>query len=171
MKPLQKVGAIIGAVTSGQVDAWVIQPSIGKRLVAEGAAQPIGVYAEYDPNYQVTAIFTSTEIAENERDQTEAFLRALSHGVADYNAAFVDKTAAAEEVDALIDIVHKYVNVDVERAEFAASLTDGAMRINQGSALAVSSIQAQLDWMQAEGLVSEDIDIGMLVDPSYVDSK
>lgn len=171
MKPLQKVGAIIGAVTSGQVDAWVIQPSIGKRLVNEGAAQPIGTFADYDPVYQVTAIFTSTGIAENERDQTEAFLRALSHGVADYNAAFVDKTAPADEVDALIDIVHKYVNVDVERETFAASLTEGSMRINQGLALAVSSIEAQLDWMQAEGLVSEDIDIGMLVDPSYVETK
>jgi NitT/TauT family transport system substrate-binding protein len=171
MKPLQKVGAIVGAVTSGQVDAWVMQPSIAKRLVTEGTVKKIGVFSDYDPVYQVTAIFTSTDIAEGEREQTEAFLRALSRGVADYNAAFVDKTATAEEADALIDIVHSYVNVDTPRDEFAPSLTEGAMRINEGLALAVSSIQAQLDWMQAEGLVSDEIEIGMLVDDSYVDTK
>ena len=35
-KPLQKVGAIIGALKSGQIDAWSIVPHIAKALVAEG---------------------------------------------------------------------------------------------------------------------------------------
>lgn len=171
MKPLQKVGAIIGAITSGQVDAWVIQPSIGRKLVDQGAAHEIGKFSDYDPDYQVTAVFTSTEIAENERAQTEAFLRALSHGVADYNAAFVDKTATREEADALIDIVHKYVSADVERDTFASDLINGSMRINEGLALSADSIEAQVEWMKSEGLVSDDIETGMLVDPSYVETK
>lgn len=170
MKPLQKVGAIIGAVSSGQVDAWVIQPSIGNKLVAEGAAHNIGAFSDYDPNYQVTAVFTSTEIATNEHAQTEAFLKALSRGVADYNAAFVNKTATAEETDELIDIVHKYVNTDVDRETFAKGMNNGSMRINEGLALSLSSITSQVDWMKSEGLVSGDITVDMLVDPSYVET-
>lgn len=170
MRPLQQVGAIVGALTSGQIDAWAIQPSIGNRLVREGAAHQIGSVSDYDPSYQVTAIFTSTEIAANEREQTEAFLRALSRGVADYNAAFVDKTASQEDVDALIDIVHGYVNSDTARDTFARSLTEGSMRINEGLSLSTTSVQAQLEWMQAEELVSGDITLEMLVDSSYVET-
>jgi NitT/TauT family transport system substrate-binding protein len=41
-KPLQKVGAIIGALKSGQIDAWTIVPHIGKALAKGGAVQIIG---------------------------------------------------------------------------------------------------------------------------------
>ena len=171
MKPLQKVGAIVGALTSGQVDGWVIQPSIAKRLIDEGAAHEIGSFSDYDPSYQVTAIFTSTGIAEGEREQTEAFLRALSKGVADYNAAFVDKTANDDEVSELTGIVHQYVSVDVPDERFAKDMSEGSMRINEGLSLSTTSLQSQLDWMQGEGLVSDEITLEMLVDPSYVDTK
>ncbi|MEJ6396013.1 ABC transporter substrate-binding protein [Gymnodinialimonas sp. 2305UL16-5] len=168
MRPLQKVGAIIGALTSNQIDAWVIQPSIANRMIAEGSAQRIGDFSSYDPSYQVTAVFTSTEIATNERGQTETFLRALARGVADYNAAFVDKTADTSEVEELIELVHQYVNVDTPRETFALSLTEGSMRINQGLTLSTTSVGDQLRWMQSEGLVDAEITLDMLVDPSYV---
>ena len=171
MRPLQKVGAIIGALTSDQIDAWVIQPSVANRMISEGAARKIGDFSEYDSNYQVTAVFTSTDIATNERAQTESFLNALMKGVADYNAAFVDKTAEAAEVDALIDIVHKYVNVDTPRETFASSLTEGSMRINEGLAMSTTSISDQLKWMQGEDLVDDAITLEMLVDSSYVSAK
>ncbi|RVV97522.1 ABC transporter substrate-binding protein [Mesobaculum littorinae] len=171
MKPLQKVGAIIGALSSGQVDGWAIQPSIGKRLVEEGAAHKIGDLSDYAPDYQVTAVFTSTGTAEGEREQTEAFLRALSHGVADYNAAFVDGTADEAEVTELTEIVHQYVSTDVDDARFAKDMAEGSMRINEGLSLSTSSLQSQLDWMQDEGLVSGDITLEMLVDPSYVETN
>ena len=171
MRPLQKVGAIIGALTSSQIDAWVIQPSVANRMIAEGAAKKIGDFSEYDPNYQVTAVFTSTSIAENEKAQTELFLKALARGVADYNAAFVDKTADAAVVDELIDIVHKYVNVDTPREAFAPSLTESSMRINEGLAMSTTSIANQLEWMQSEGLVDEAITLDMLVDSSYVSTN
>lgn len=171
MKPLQKVGAIVGALSTSQIDGWVIQPSIAKRLLDEGAAKQIGSFADYDPGYQVTAIFTSTDIAEGKREQTEAFLRALSKGVADYNAAFVDKTSDDAETAALTEIVHKYVSVDVPAERFAKDMSEGSMRINEGLSLSTSSLQAQIDWMQEEGLVSKDITLEMLVDPSYVETN
>jgi len=41
-KPLQKVGAIIGALRSGQVDAWNIVPHIAKPLASVGGIHIIG---------------------------------------------------------------------------------------------------------------------------------
>ena len=60
-KPLQKVGAIIGAIKSGQVDAWSIVPHIAKPLDKGGAVHIIGNVADYLPDYQVTVVFTSAD--------------------------------------------------------------------------------------------------------------
>ena len=40
-KPLQKVGAVIGALKSGQIDAWSIVPHIAKPLAGSGAVHII----------------------------------------------------------------------------------------------------------------------------------
>lgn len=168
MKPLQKLPALVGALGSGQIDAWVIQASVAGKMLAEGQAKKIGDFSRYDPHYQVTATFTSAERAGKQREQTQAFLSALSRGVADYNAAFVDKTAPAQQTAELIKMVHKYVNVDAPEAALAKSLTEGSMRINQGLALSLDSIKAQLEWMQAEKMVSDKVTLDMLVDKSYV---
>lgn len=171
LKPLQKVGAIVGALSTGQIDAWVIQPSIANKLIADGGAVKIGDYNAYDPDYQVTAVFTSTKTAEDDRDQTEAFLRALSKGVDDYNAAFVDKTAPEADVAAMVDMVHKYVSTDVPVAEFTPQMTEGSMRVNKGLALSTTSVGKQLKFLQDNKLVPDAITVDMLVDPSYVETR
>ncbi len=164
--PLQKVGAIIGAIKSGQVDAWSIVPHIAKPLAGSGAVHIIGNVADYIPNYQVTTVFTSTERATNERRMTEGFLAGFSKGVDDYAAAMIDGTA---DQDAMLDLIHKYVYVDRPREKAAPSIINGTMRLNRGAALNKASVQDQLSWFQSEGLVDADITIEQLVDPSYVE--
>lgn len=68
-KPLQKVGAIIGALKTGQVDAWSIVPHIAKPLAASGALHIIGNVSDILPNYQVTTIFTSTQNAQDKESR------------------------------------------------------------------------------------------------------
>jgi len=169
-KPLQKVGAIIGALKSGQVDAWSIVPHIAKALAGGGAVKVIGDVADYLPGYQVTTVFTSAENAANERAKTEAFLRAFSKGAADFNAALVDKTAGEEAAEEMVRLIHKYVYADRPYEKAAPSIRNGAMRINTGAALNMGSVQDQLDWFKAEGLVKDSVTIDTLVDPSYVEA-
>ncbi|MEP1521541.1 ABC transporter substrate-binding protein [Ascidiaceihabitans sp.] len=164
--PLQKVGAIIGAMKSGQVDAWSIVPHIAKPLAKAGAWHMVGNVSDYIPDYQVTTVFTSAKNAADERGMTESFLAGFSKGVDDYAAAMIDGTA---DQDAMIDLIHKYVYTDRERAKAAPSIVNGTMRINKGAALNIASIKDQLAWFQSEGLVDADISIEQLVDPSYVD--
>lgn len=170
-KPLQKVGAIIGAMKSGQVDAWSIVPHIAKPLDKGGAVHIIGNVADYLPDYQVTVVFTSADNAANKREPTEAFLRAFSKGAADFNAALVDKTEGDEAAEEMVKLVHKYVYTDRPYEKAAPSIRNGAMRISPDAAMNATSIQDQLDWFKAEKLVKESITFDTLVDSSYVDKK
>ncbi len=163
--PLQKVGAIIGAMKSGQVDGWSIVPHIAKPLAGSGAVHIIGNVADYVPDYQVTTVFTSAKNAADERGMTESFLAGYSKGVDDYAAAMIDKTA---DMDAMVDLIHKYVYTDRPREKAAPSIINGTMRLNTGAELNIASLQDQLGWFQSEGLVDEDITMEQLVDTSYV---
>ncbi len=165
--PLQKVGAIIGAMKSGQVDGWSIVPHIAKPLASAGAWHMVADVSDYIPDYQVTTVFTSSGNAANERGMTESFLNGFSKGVDDYAAAMIDNTA---DQDAMVDLIHKYVYTDRERAKAAPSIINGTMRLASGAALNMASVKDQLGWFQSEGLVDEDITIDALVDPSYVET-
>ncbi len=167
-KPLQKVGAIIGALKSGQVDAWSIVPHIAKPLAKSGKVHIIGNVADYLPDYQVTTVFTSAATAANQRNKTEAFLRAFSRGAADFNAALVDKTAGPEAAQEMVKLIHKYVYADRPYEKAKPSIVNGAMRINEGAAMNAASVRDQLDWFKAEKLVKDSVTFETLVDPSYV---
>lgn len=167
-KPLQKVGAIIGALKSGQIDAWTIVPHIAKPLAGSGAVHIIGNVSDYLPDYQVTTVFTSASNADKERARTEAFLRAFSRGADDFNAALVDRTAGAEAETAMVRLLHGYVYPDQDYEKASKSIINGAMRINAGAALNKGSVVDQIDWFKSEGLVKDSVTFDTLVDSSYV---
>jgi len=167
-KPLQKVGAIIGALKSGQIDAWSIVPHLAKALAGGGAVKIIGNVSDYIPDYQVTTVFTSAKNAAEERAMTQDFLTAFSKGVDDFNAAMVDKTMGKDAMNEMVDLIHKYVYADRPREKAAPSIINGSMRLNPGAALKVASVTDQLDWFKSEGLVDSDISFDTLVDTTYV---
>jgi len=167
-KPLQKVGAIIGALKSAQIDAWSIVPHIAKPLAESGAVHIIGDVATYLPDYQVTTVFTSAKNAESEQQMTQGFIGAYSKGVADYNDAMITKSGGEDGVMAMVDLIHQYVYTDRPREKAAPSIINGTMRLNEGAAMNVASIADQLSWFQSEGLVDADITLETLIDTSYV---
>jgi NitT/TauT family transport system substrate-binding protein len=81
----------------------------------------------------------------------------------------IDKTGGVDGVNEMVDLIHKYVYADRPREKAAPSIINGTMRLNKGAALNIASINDQLDWFKAEGLVDDDIDIDTLVDQSYVE--
>ena len=136
LRPLQKVGAIVAALKSGQIDSWAIVPHIAKALAKGGKIRIVGWVRDYAPDYQVTTVFTSA------------------------------KSAA----EATVRLIHKYVYTSRPFEKAAPSIRNGAMRLNKGARLNLSSIKAQLDWFKAAGLVKGDIGIDKLVDGSYVET-
>ncbi len=170
VKPLQKVGAIIGALKSGQIDGWSIVPHIAKVLVKGPSVKLIGKVSDYIPDYQVTTVFTSKKNAEQKKKLVTQFLIAFSQGGDDFNAALVDKTAGDAAAEAMIKLIHKYVYVDRPYDKAAPAIRNGAMRINRNARLNLSSVKDQLAWFKSENLVSKDITIDELVDPSFVET-
>ncbi|EFO29799.1 sulfonate ABC transporter, periplamic sulfonate-binding protein [Roseibium sp. TrichSKD4] len=170
-KPLQKVGAVIGALKSGQIDAWSIVPHIAKPLAGSGAVHIIGNVADYLPDYQVTTVFTSAKNAADEKALTKDFLGGFSKGVADYNATMIAKQSGEEGVNEMVDLIHKYVYADRPREKAAPSIINGTMRLNEGAALNMASVKDQLAWFQSEDLVSKHISLDTLVDASFVEAR
>lgn len=168
--PLQKVGAIIGALKSGQIDAWSIVPHIAKALAGSGAVHIIGDVADYLPDYQVTTVFTSAQNASNDRALVETFLAGFTRGVSDFNATMVEKSQGDAAIDEMVQLIHKYVYTDRPLEKAAPSIINGAMRINEGAAINVASVRDQLEWMQSAGLVDSAITIDTFLDTSYVDT-
>ena len=170
IKPLQKVPVIIGALKSGQIDAWTIVPHIAKALAKGDTVVSIGNVADYIPDYQVTTVFTSATNAADRKDLVKRFLAAFSKGADDFNAALVDKTAGAQAAEAMVKLIHKYVYTSRSYDKAAPSIRNGAMRINQNAKLNLSSIKDQLAWFQSEKLVPDSITIDKLVDTGFVET-
>jgi NitT/TauT family transport system substrate-binding protein len=143
-------------------------PHIAKALEKGGAVKIIGWINDYAPDYQVTTVFTSAKIAAENRDLANRFLAAFSKGAADFNAALVDKTAGEAVAEQTVKLIHKYVYASRPYEKAAPSIRNGAMRINEGAKLNLTSVKRQLDWFKSEGLVKQSMTIDRLVDTSFV---
>ncbi|HTZ36849.1 MAG TPA: ABC transporter substrate-binding protein [Stellaceae bacterium] len=168
LRPLQKVPVLIAALKTGQIDAWSIVPNIADTLTRDATAVEIGRIADYIANYQVTTVFTSAANAGGRRELVTRFLAAYSKGVADYNAAFVDKTMGREASAAIVAIIHDYVYSSLPLDKADPMIRAGAMRINPNARLNLGSVKDQLDWFAAEHLVPPGVTLAKLVDSSFV---
>ncbi len=171
LKALQKVPAIIGALKSGQIDAWSIVPHIAKGLDGSGGAKIIGDIADYIDGYQVTTIFTSTANVTDRPDLVKRFMAAYSEGIADFNASMVDKTGGEAATEEMTMLIHKYVYTDRPFEKAAGPIKAGSMRLQPNGKLNLASVQHQLDWFKAEGLVAGTITIDTLVDKSFAEME
>lgn len=171
LKPLQQVGAIVGSLSTGQIDAWSIVPDIGKTLINGPDVKKIGDVADYIPDYQVTVVFTSPKLIRDRAEIVKRFLRARARAVSDFNAALVDKRTDERTRDDVIKIIHKYVMADRPYEIAAPAILNGAMRISEKSALDAKSVADQLEWFKGEKLVPASVTFDMLVDTSFVHTR
>lgn len=170
LRPLQSVPNVIGALKSGQIDAWSIVPNIADALTRGPSVVQIGTIADYIPGYQVTVVFTSTANVTSKPKLVKRFLAAYEKGVNDYNAALVDRTMGPKETDEIVAMIHKYVYASMPLAKAGPRIRHGAMRINPGARMNLASIKDQLDWFKAEKMVPAGVTMHDLVDTSFVKS-
>ncbi len=165
--PLQKVGSMIAALKSGQVDAMIMVPHIAKSLVNNGDAKELGWLYDY-AEYQISALFTSVKNIEERRPMVEGFIRAYAKGIADFNRVMLAADADPAEKEEMTKIIHKYVYNDRPYEKAAPSIQAGAMNLNEGAALNKTDVAAQMQWFQDQGLVQSKLDVDKLVDDSFV---
>ncbi|WP_240453803.1 ABC transporter substrate-binding protein [Chachezhania antarctica] len=167
--PLQKVGSMVAALKSGQVDVMIMVPHIAKALVEAGAAKELGWLNE-SAEYQISTIITSVENIEENRDMVERFLRAYGKGIADMNRVMLSDDADPAEKEEITKMIHKYVYADRPYEKAAPSIQAGAMFLNDGAAVNKTDIAEQMQWFTEEGLVDSDLTVDQLVDTSFVQS-
>ena len=169
MVPLQKVGSMVAAVKSGQVDVLIMVPHIAKALAGAGAAHEIGWMNDY-AEYQISTMISSVDNIENNRDMVERFIRAYAKGIADMNRVFLSGDADPAEMEELTGMIAKYVAPDQPYEKAAKSIQTGAMYLNEGMALNKTDVAAQMKWFKDQKLVDSDLTVDELVDSSFVET-
>ena len=166
LRPLQQIGNMIAAVRTGQVDATMAIASMARPLADAGEVRIIGWVGDMVP-YQITALFTTARmIAEREAD-LHFFCDAYRHGVADYRAEFL--TPGTRASDAAVAQVRKYIFAS--DPEGPAKIRDGVGWYDEGAALDVADVKAQLGWFTEQNMVKGAIDPAAIIDTRFLPQR
>ncbi len=169
LRPLQQISNMVAAVRTGQVDATMAISSMATPLEASGEAKIIGWVGDYVP-YQITALFAPSATLQGRADELRKFCVAYRQGVAAYRAAFLNftdgKPVYGAQTDRAIAEISKYVFTGDPQA--AAKIKDGAGWYDEGAALDVADVRAQIAWFEEQGLVKQKVDPAEVIDTGYM---
>jgi NitT/TauT family transport system substrate-binding protein len=165
LRPLQQIGNMIAAVKTGQVDATMAIASQARPMVAAGEAKIMGWVGDWVP-YQITALFTTNKMIDTRADDLRAFCAAYRHGVADYRAAFL---LPGGDSDAAVADIRKFLfasNPDGPRL-----IREGVGWYDEGAALDVADVKAQLAWFTEENMVKGRINADDIIDTRFMPTR
>jgi len=162
LRPLQQIGNMVAAVRTGQVDATMAIASQARPVAASGEAHIIGWVGDLLP-YQITALFTTQAMIAERSADLRAFCAGYQKGVADYRAAFIDKTA--DTAPALAQI-RRYVFTSDPLGD--QKILEGIGWYDPGAALDVADVKAQLAWFTAQGMVKGEIKAEDIIDTRFL---
>ncbi len=173
LRAVQQVPNMIAAVSSGQVDATIAIASQARPLAANGQAHIIGWVGDIVP-YQITALFTTGRMIQQNPDALHHFASAYQRGVTDYRDAFLrrdasGKTVTDDKTDAAIVAITAYVFTGDPRAR--EKILNGAGYYDAGAALDVADVKEQLRSFKARDLVKGDADPDSLIDTRFLPAR
>ena len=173
LRPVQQIANMVAAVGSNQVDATIAIASMAKPLAASGQAHIIGWAGDVVP-YQITALFTTAQMIAQHADVLQRFARAYQRGVADYRAAFLrldpqGKPIVDDKTDAVIPLITAYVFTGDPNAR--EKIIGGVGYYDEGGALDVADVTAQLKWFKAQDLVKGDADPKSVIDTRFLPTR
>ena len=173
LRPLQQISNMVAAVRSNQVDATMAIASMARPLAAAGEAKIIGWVGDLIA-YQITALFANRAMLDGRRGDVAKFCRAYQRGVADYRAAFLNFDAQHRPIltpatDAAIADINRYVFIGDAGAR--AKILDGIGWYDEGAALDVADVKAQLAWFSAQGMVKGQINPDDIIDTGFMPQR
>ena len=140
--------------------------SMARPLAASGDVKIIGWVGDLLP-YQITALFTTKRMIDERADALRGFCAAYRHGVADYRAAFL--TPGASDAVAVAQL--RKIRVHVRSRTADARIREGIGWYDDGAALDVDDVKAQLAWFEAQGMVKGAIDPGDIIDTRFLPAR
>ncbi len=170
LRPLQTIGNMVAAVRTGQVDATMAIASMAKPIDAAGDAKIVAWLGDLVP-YQITAVFAPSGMTSGHAEALHRFAEAYRRGVADYREAFLRRGADGQPVrdaktDAAIGDIQKYVFAG--DANGPAKILEGVGYYDEGGALDVRDVEAQLRWFVEQGLVKQAGDPAEVIDTRFL---
>jgi len=173
LRPVQTVANMLAALSSDQVDATIAIASQAKPLAASGKAHILAWAGDVVP-YQLTAVFTTPAMIKQKPDLLRHFAAAYRKGVADYREAFLrigpdGHPIVDAKTNAVIPLLTKYVftgDPDARR-----KILQGVGYYDEGAALDVKDVQAQIAWFKAQGLVKGDAEPASMLDTQFLPTR
>lgn len=148
---LGKVGSIVAALQSGQIDGAILNEPHASRLIADGTVCEIAPVGSIVPA-QVSAIFYAPAFAADS-ERAVAFMRGYIRACRYYCDVVFGQTPEARDNDPryreLIAVIARYTSTPEDEV--------GAMLpyIDRDGAPDEASIAAQIDWYRAHGYVRD----------------
>ena len=170
LRPVQTIGNMVAALSTGQVDATIAIASQAKPLAAAGQAHIVGWVGDIVP-YQITALFTTARMIQQNEPVLHRFAKAYQHGVADYREAFLRRDAnGAPLIDAKTDAAITNISTFVFTGDPQAreKILNGVGYYDEGAALDVADVKEQLRAFKAREQVKGDADPNSMIDTRFL---
>jgi NitT/TauT family transport system substrate-binding protein len=173
LRVVQQVPNMLAAVSSGQVDATIAIASQAKPLAAGGKAHILGWVGDIVP-YQITALFTTAHMIQQNAAVLHRFAKAYQRGVTDYREAFLRRGPDGKPIiDATTDAAIANITVYVFTGDPQAreKILGGVGYYDAGAALDVADVKEQLRAFKARDLVKGDADPAEFIDTNFLPTR
>ena len=164
LMPLQTNPNAVAAAVGGSADAVVTVAGYVLPAIQRGDVKLLAFIGDETP-WQLTAAFTATKTANEQRDKVERFLRALRKATRDYHDAFTgadgkrqDQASAPE----ILEILAKYTGQSPDILKLGLGYMDREARLD------VKDVLHQIAWYRAQGMLKGDFDAASVMDKRYV---
>ena len=158
--PLGKLGAVMAALESKQIDAAILnEPNISKVLRA-GYGKMVVQVGDLIPD-QTSAVFYSPEFVKNE-DTAVRFMKAYKKAANYYYDAAISKKDA-KKLDEVVTIVSKYVKAPVEDIKL------GLPYMDRDGKLLSSDIATQIEWYASHGMLKGKLEASQVANTSFLE--
>lgn len=158
--PLGKLGAVMAALESKQIDAAILnEPNISK-VQRAGYGKMVVQVGDLIP-YQTSAVFYSPEFVKKE-DAAVRFMKAYKKSANYYYDAAIAKKDA-KKLDEVVTIVSKYVKAPVEDIKL------GLPYMDRDGKLLSSDIATQIEWYASHGMLKGKLDAKDVANTSFLE--
>ena len=158
--PLGKLGAVMAALESKQIDAAILnEPNISK-VQRAGYGKMVVQVGDLIP-YQTSAVFYSPEFVKKE-DAAVRFMKAYKKAANYYYDAAIAKKDA-KKLDEVVTIVSKYVKAPVEDIKL------GLPYMDRDGKLLSSDIATQIEWYASHGMLKGKLEAKDVANTSFLE--
>jgi len=153
------------ALSNGAIDFADQSEPLAMLGADQGILTRLTGVADYYPNREVSVLMYSGNFIEQQPEAARRFMVAYLRGIRAYEDAFTKNV----DHDAVVDLLAENLPVK-DRSLYDRMMTEGTLLyLNPDGTVATESIAWDQDWLARNGLVRTKVDLGQVIDHSFVD--